>query len=123
MQKELLTKNYATVGKEIGLELGTQMITTFKEAHPTEIAGWTIGRNILDEILAQPGCVAMRFYNAINEKGQKTLVYVGVDAAGEDIVKKVVVESDGSLATKAAIVADRGGPSTFDEIIKWFTGK
>jgi len=30
----------------------------------------------------------MRFYNAINEQGQKTLVYVGVDASGKDILEK-----------------------------------
>lgn len=107
-QKELLTqKDYATIGEEIGQELGAEMITSFREAHPTEVAGWTIGRNIIDEILAQPGCVAMRFYNAINEKGQKTLVYVGVDAEGKDMLKKVVVEKDGNLATRPAIVADR----------------
>jgi hypothetical protein len=51
----------------------------------------------------------MRFYNAINENGQKTLVYVAIDADGKDILKKVVVLEDGQLATVNAIAADRSG--------------
>ena len=121
MHKELLTKNYAAVGEEIGLELGEKMITTYQKTYPGDVVGYGIGKDIIQEILAQPGCVGMRFYNAMNEVGQKTLVYVGIDAAGDDIVRKVVVENDGTLASKPAIVADRGDLA--DAIIKWFTGR
>ena len=51
---------------------------------------------------ADPGptrMCGMRFYNGINEKGQKTLVYVGIDADGKDIVKRIVVQDDGVLVT------------------------
>jgi len=120
MQKELLAKNYAAVGEEIGLELGAKMVNDYREANPNDVVGYGIGRNIIEEILAQPGCAGMRFYNAINEEGQKTLVYVGIDATGEDIVKKVVVEQDGTLAKKPGIVADRG--DVWGDMIKWITG-
>ena len=120
MQKELLAKNYAAVGEEIGLELGAKMVNDYREANPNDVVGYGIGRNIIEEILAQPGCAGMRFYNAINEEGQKTLVYVGIDATGEDIVKEVVVEQDGTLAKKPGIVADRG--DVWGDMIKWITG-
>jgi len=89
------------------------------DGNPGDVVGYTIGRNILDQILAQPGCVGIRFFNALNEAGQKTLVYAGVDAAGNDIVKKVVVEEDGKLATVPAIVADRVNP--WEYLISIFT--
>lgn len=119
-QKELLTKkDFATIGEEISHDMAADFVGSYRNAHPQEIAGWNIGRNILDQILAQPGCVAMRFYNAINEKGQKTLVYVGVDADGKDIVKKVVVLENGSLATTPAIVADRSGGIDWPSWLPW----
>ena len=120
MQKELLTKkDYATVGEEISHELASDMITAYQNAHPDTFTGVLIGRNIIDQILAQPGCVALRFYSAINEKGQKTLVYVGVDASNKDIVRKVVVTEDGSLNNVPAIIADRG--DVWDDLIAWLS--
>jgi len=112
MQKELLTKqDYAAVGEKISHELAGSFIQSYTEKHPNDIVSYHIGRNIIDQILSQPGCVGMRFYNALNEAGQKTLVYVGIDASGKDIMKKVVVQEDGTLATIKADVADRAGGS------------
>ena len=107
MQKELLTKkDFAAIGDEIGHEKGIDFVKAYNEAHPTDFAGHTIGRNIIDQILAQPGCVGMRFYNALNEEGRKTLVYVGIDAEGKDLIRKTVVTEEGTLAY-TGIVADR----------------
>jgi len=112
MQKELLTKSdYAAVGEEIDHELAGSFIQNYMEKYPNDMVSYHIGRNIIEQILAQPGCVGMRFYNALNEAGKKTLVYVGIDASGKDIVKKVVVQEDGTLATVKADVADRAGSS------------
>jgi hypothetical protein len=49
----------------------------------------------------------MRFNYGLNEEGQKTLVYVGVDAQGQDIVKTTVVMSSGALVEVDGIIADR----------------
>jgi hypothetical protein len=49
----------------------------------------------------------MRFYYGLNEEGQKTLVYVGVDADGQDIVKTTVVMSSGALVEADGVIADR----------------
>jgi hypothetical protein len=108
MQKALLTKkDVASIGEEISHEMAADFVCAYHQANPNDVTGYTIGRTIIDQILAQPGCVGMRFYNALNENGQKTLVYAAVDASGKDITKKVVVEENGSLATVPAIVADR----------------
>jgi hypothetical protein len=108
MQKELqVKKDYSKVGEEISHQLGAEFVKAYHERNPNDTYSYHIGRNIIDQILAQPGCVGLRFYNALNEEGQKTLVYVGIDASGLDIVKRTVVQEDGSMVTKNRIVADR----------------
>ena len=110
MQKELLTKkNYAAIGEEISHELAVDFVHAFRTNFPTEQPGFTVGRDIIDQILAQPGCVGIRLYNAINEEGQKTMVYLGIDADGNNLLKRTVVMQDGTIAQDDAIVADRLG--------------
>jgi|SRR5579859_5963329 len=110
LQKELLTKkDYAVVGEEISHELAADFVKAYEETHPNEVRGYYLGRNIIDKILAQPGCVGMRFYYGLNEEGQKTLVYVGMDADGKDIVKKTVVMENGVMMSQDGVIADRIG--------------
>jgi hypothetical protein len=108
VQKELITKkDYAAIGEEISHELAADFITAYEKAYPGENRGYHLGRNIIDQILAQPGCVGMRFYYGLNEDGKKTLVYVGLDADGNDIVKRAVITANGDLTIADGIMADR----------------
>lgn len=107
---QTLTKSLAAVGEEISHELGAKMITDFHNANPAGISYFQIGKNILESILAQPGCEAVRLYNALNELGQETLVYTGVDANNEIIVEYVAVNNLGEIAKAKGIVADRIRP-------------
>lgn len=106
-QTKLIARRVASIGEEIGLELGTQMVKGYQQSNPSDVHSYLIGRNIIDHILAQPGCVGIKFYNAFDEKGIKTLVYIGVDIRGNGIVKQSVVTSNGDLGTSNGIVADR----------------
>lgn len=116
MQAETLQKRDLTmIGEEISHELGAKMIKDYQVANPTDVKGYFIGRTIIEQMLVQPGCVGIRFYNAINEKGEKTLVQVGVDESGKSIVEYTIVRTDGSMGTQKAIVADRN-----DHWWKWF---
>jgi len=101
------TEFTATVGEEIGLELGAQFISAYRNANPTDVTSYYVGRNILEQVLAQPGCVGMRFYNAYNEAGEKTLVYVGVTAEGADMLNVTTINTIGQLEDQKGIVADR----------------
>lgn len=125
LQKELLTKkNYAAIGEEISHETAVDFIKAFDREFPKENKYFTMGKNILEQVLSQPGCVGMRFYNGINEKGQKTLVYVGVDADGRDLIKTTVVNENGSIATVKGMTADRNN-NTEDDMISpttWIFG-
>lgn len=102
-----IVKSVALIGEEISHELGAKMVKDYQDTYANDTTCYQIGRNIIDEILGQPGCVGIRFYNAINELGQKTLVYVGVDQQNNPIYEYTVVSSTGTLSSVRAIVADR----------------
>lgn len=125
MQTAITSKSTAQIGEAITHELGVQMITDYQAANPTDVQSFHVGRNIIEEILAQPGCAGLRFYNAYNEIGEKTLVYVGIDAAGNSIVKYTMIDAEGNLDTKKAIVADRLGSqssgSSDTDLYEWLT--
>jgi len=117
MQKELLHSNPAAVGEEIGQELGAKFVKDFQDAHPDEVQAYFIGRNIIEQMLAQPDCVGIRFYNALNEAGQKTLVYVGIDSK-DNIIKEITsINQFGQLESKPGITADRVVPN--DDAVTW----
>jgi hypothetical protein len=122
MLQELATKtNLATVGEEIGMELGSQMVKRYHETNPTDVKSYLIGRKIIEEILAQPRCAAIKFYNATNEAGEKTLVYVGVDLDGKPIISYSTVNGEGVLENVNGIVADRVRQESGDEHGWWIT--
>jgi hypothetical protein len=109
-QKELITKkDFAAIGGEISHEMGKDLIKAYETANPEGPAGFMLGRNILEKILAQPGCVGIRFHHALNEKGQRTGVYIGMDAKGNDILRHTMVAENGVITSQEAIVADLAG--------------
>ena len=123
MQNELITKKeMAAIGEEIGLELGSKMVKDYQVANPADTHWYVIGRNIIAQILAQPGCVGIKFYNAYNELGEKTLVYVGIGENGQPIFEYSIVNNEGVLDSQKGLVADRikrGGRSTEEETEDW----
>ena len=107
-KNQLLTQvPFASIGEEIGVTLGTKFIREYQIANPTDIEYYVIGRNIIDAVLAQPGCVGIRFYNAYNELGEKTLVYVGINENGNPLIEYTSVNNEGILEVNKGIVADR----------------
>ncbi|MES2763741.1 MAG: hypothetical protein V4677_16115 [Bacteroidota bacterium] len=59
-------------------------------------AGETIahffGKNIINNILAQEGCMGIRIYYALDEQGKKQLIIVGADANENDIYNGIIAE-------------------------------
>jgi hypothetical protein len=119
LQNQIATTNLSLVGEEISHELGAKMVKDFQDAYPTENTANYIGRNILERILAQPGCEGIRFYNAINESGRQTLVYVGIDRDDNIIKQYVGVNTAGELIKEKGIVADRTLTKDTDQESSW----
>ena len=106
-QNEVLdTKSLAEVGEDIGLAEGTKLVNAFREANPDATPGYYIGRNILDQILNQPGCVGINFKKCLSEN-EEHLVYTAVDADGKDILSYSLVTSTGDIVKENGIVADK----------------
>lgn len=103
----LETMSLTEVGENIGLTEGIQLVNAFKEANPDATAGYYIGRNILEQIMAQPGCVGINFRKCLTNMNEEHLVYTAVDADGKDILKFTVVTNTGDIVKQDAIVADR----------------
>lgn len=63
-----------------------------RSAAKREQKGGLFLRKELDELLAQPNCAGLRYYYGRNEKGEDTLILVGVDKDGNDQLQGVVME-------------------------------
>lgn len=117
MEKELIvvkgkvieqTKTYsAEVGEDIGYELGAKMIKNYFMQNQDDVLASFMGRNQIEAILAQPGVVGIRMFNALNDLGIRQLVLVGVDANGQNILQYSTIGDNGELVKKKGIVADR----------------
>jgi hypothetical protein len=106
-QKELITKkDFAALGGEISHETGNDFIKAYETAFPDAPSGYMIGRNIIEKILAQPGCTGIRFHYGLNAEGHKTLVYVGMDANGNDLLQHTMITETGVIVSQDAVVAD-----------------
>jgi hypothetical protein len=101
------TKSLAEVGENIGLSEGVKLVNAFKAANPTATPGYYIGRNILEQIISQPGCVGINFRKCLTNLNEEHLVYTGVDSDGNDILEFSVVTNTGDIVKQDAIVADR----------------
>jgi hypothetical protein len=56
------------------------------------IKGGYFGRAAIEKVLAQPGCVGIRYYYARNDDGTPTIVIFGVDAKGFDIQTGIILD-------------------------------
>src|SRR5258705_8093245 len=76
-------KSYRFTGKE-GSFLPESRLKKFIQRHQDhhEVRAHFFGKEILTNILSQPGCAGIRFYHAIDDNSQKTLVLVGADEKG-----------------------------------------
>ncbi len=91
------TVNAQLTGNEnhvVTLDQAVKFIQNFKN-HPTAptIKSGLFARNIFEKILAQPGCVGIRYYYAALDDGSPTMVLVGVDSNGNDMEQGVIGEA------------------------------
>ena len=83
-------------GKQITLAEGATMTSNHRSANPDAHLGHFMGKEILNQILDQTGCMGIRVYHGLNSSGDRELVFVGVDANENDMI--------------SGIIADRGKP-------------
>ncbi|MBS4065974.1 MAG: hypothetical protein KGZ74_15550 [Chitinophagaceae bacterium] len=108
MQKVLLQKpQVETIGRHIGYEAGEEMVKRFYDKHPEQAYGNIVGRDIIEQILAQPNCAGVTILPAYNDQGFRQSVLVGIDKQGQPILNFNVVNASGQIVSQEGIVADR----------------
>jgi len=120
LKKEALIEEknlHANIGEHIGYELGAKMVKDYCDKYQ-EAGSQFVGRNILDQILAQPGCIGIKIFKALNESGEKTYVLTGVNQEGQEMLEVTAVNPLGEIKKQEGIVADRNQrDGWFDDII------
>ena len=76
---------WPTYDHEIGLTEAREMIGRWKRANPEKAGAGAMTRVGLDRLLAQKGCLGVRFYYGLNPDNTMSLIAVGVDEFGNDM--------------------------------------
>jgi|GEM_PF-1906401 len=75
-----------TEGDPISLTDAKQWAANYRDKNPGSTQAHFFGSAIIKQILAEPGCVGIRMYYTIDNKGQKQIVLVGADADGNNLL-------------------------------------
>jgi hypothetical protein len=78
---------------DISLELAATWTANYRDTiTPPETIAHYFGGAALESILAQEGCVGIRLYYALDDSGQKQIIVVGVNEAGNDLYEGLLAE-------------------------------
>lgn len=72
--------------QRITLAEATAYTQRFRKLSPASEKGGFFWGEGIEAILAQPGCVGLRYYHGVDENGNYQIVLVGVDGNGNDIL-------------------------------------
>ena len=70
-------------GSPVPLSEASDSTQAFQSANPNAIKAHYIGKDIINDIFDQTGCVGIRVYEGIKD-GEREIYIVGVDANGDD---------------------------------------
>lgn len=93
-------------GDPITRETAKKWTANYTSKNPGTIRGHYFGNEIIQQILNQTNCSGIRIYYALDDKGGKQLLLVGVDYAGNDLLPAEGNTLDGS----GNIIADASFP-------------
>ena len=72
-------------GGEITLQTGANLTAEYRRLNPGERKGHFMGRDMINDILDQTGCMGIRVYYGVDDDGNKELVWVGADEETNDM--------------------------------------
>ncbi len=78
-----------TEGSTISLQQAGEWTENWRNNYPSESKAVFFGREALEDLLGQTGCMGIRIYFAINNNDTVTAVLVGADAHHDDITELV----------------------------------
>lgn len=107
MAKKKTYKFKGTEGSSMDEALVKKWIQQHEDHHVTK--AHFFGKDIIQKMLNQPGCMGIRIYYAIDDKGQKQLILVGADEKGNNMWPSK------SPKAKGKKLMDGGGNITTDQ--------
>ncbi|MFT5820885.1 MAG: hypothetical protein ACI8ZM_002133 [Crocinitomix sp.] len=81
-----------TEGSQITLAEAAAMTLNHRMASPNDRLGNFMGKDIINDILAQSGCVGIRTYHGLDTSGNREIILVGVDANQNDMISGVIAD-------------------------------
>lgn len=81
-----------TEGSQITLQDGAVMTASHRAANPNAKLGHFMGKDLINQILAQAGCMGIRVYHGLDTRGNRELVFVGVDANENDMTSGIIAD-------------------------------
>jgi hypothetical protein len=75
-------------GKPIDLATAKEWAKNYRETmkNPDDTVAHFFGFEIIEKILAEDGCMGIRIYYGLNEKGEKQLMLVGANDIGDNLL-------------------------------------
>lgn len=85
-----------TGGEASALDAATaaEWTNRYRQKQPDQLQGHFFGRKVIERILAQPGCMGLRIYYALDPNNEQHLLIVGADASQNDQLPGQVPLSD-----------------------------
>ncbi|MFQ5631911.1 MAG: hypothetical protein ACE5I1_24330 [bacterium] len=77
----------------ISLQDAAKLAKNFRTAFPNTTKAHFFGRDAIEQILAQPGCVGIRANYGLNDQNEPQLVLVGTDANEHDMHQGVLLDA------------------------------
>ncbi len=78
--------------EQFPLDTAAAWTANYRKKNPNGIKAHFFGMNIIKQILAQPNCVGIRCYYALDEKGVQQMIMVGADAQENDMYEGIIAE-------------------------------
>lgn len=76
----------------ISLQTATEWTANFRDANPDKTQAHFFGINKINQILSQAGCVGIRIYYSLDDKGDPQLIMVGAKSDESDQYTGVILE-------------------------------
>ena len=78
--------------EEFPLDTAAEWTANYRKANPNGIKAHFFGKDIIQRILDQDGCVGIRCYYALDEKGVQQMIIVGADKDENDLYNGIIAE-------------------------------
>jgi hypothetical protein len=79
--------------EEFPLETAAEWTKNYRKTiNPGDVHAHFFGRDIIQKILDQEGCMGIRIYYALDENGKKQLIIVGADTNENDLYNGIIAE-------------------------------